>query len=314
MNLVKCAFGLRTKPLKIDFTQDDGILQIFSRLPLLSSRQAAWEGIHLGYYQQPAHETLEYCPAQHTISIHLGSSGIEEQWWEGRLRKEHFVYGDVCIYPAGCPQKQRWGKDFEFLELNLDPALFSRAAYEAINPDRLEFLPYRTAQDPLIQHIGLVLKTDLEASMAVDGVALFEVNRLYVESMVNALVVHLLKHYTTQKADIPNHVSGLPPFKLKVAIAHIQDQLDQNLSLSELAAVIQMSPHYFASLFKQSTGQTPHQYVLSCRIEKAKHLLTQRELAIADISQQVGFQNQSHFTTVFRRYVKATHKAYRNSL
>jgi AraC family transcriptional regulator len=301
--------------ITIDFTQDDGILQVFSRLPILSSRQAAWEGIHLGYYQQPAHETPEYCPAQHTISIHLGSSGIEEQWWEERLRKEHFVYGDICIYPAGCPQKQRWGKDFEFLELNLDPAWFSRAAYEAINPDRLEILPYRSAQDPLIQYIGLALKTALETSMAVDGAgASLEANRLYAESMVNALVIHLLKHYSTQKAAVPDYKNGLSPFKLKVAIAYIHEHLDQNLSLSEIAAAVQMSPHYFASLFKQSAGQTPHQYVLSCRIEKAKHLLTQRELAIADISQQVGFQNQSHFTSVFRKYVKATPKAYRNSL
>ncbi|MBD1996955.1 helix-turn-helix transcriptional regulator [Leptolyngbya sp. FACHB-541] len=304
-----------TQSLKIDFTQDDGILQVFSRLPILSSRQAAWERIHLGHYQQPAHETPEYCPAQHTISIHLGSSGIEEQWWEGRFRQEHFVYGDISIYPAGCPQKQRWRKDFEFLELNLDPTLFSQAVYESINPDRLEILPYRTAQDPLIQHIGLALRTSLESSIAVGGGgALLEANRLYVETMVNALVVHLLKHYTTQKAAIQSYAGGLSLFKLKVTIAHLQAHLDQNLSLSEIAAVVQMSPHYFASLFKQSTGQTPHQYVLSCRIERAKHLLAQRELAIADISQQVGFQNQSHFTSVFRKYVKVTPKAYRNSL
>lgn len=305
-----------TQSLKIDFTQDDGILQVFPCLPILSSRQAAWEGIHLGHYQQPAHETPEYCPAQHTSSIHLGSSGIEEQWWgDGHFRKEHFVHGDISIYPAGCPQKQRWHKNFEFIELNLDPVLFSRVAHELVNPNQIEVLPYRTAQDPLIQHIGLALKATLESSMAVSGaVALFKANRLYVESMVNALVVHLLKHYTTRGTEIQDQAKGLSPFKLKVAIAHIHDHLDQNLSLSEIAATLQMSPHYFASLFKQSTGQTPHQYVLRCRIEKAKQLLAQRKLAIADISQQVGFQNQSHFTTVFHKYVKTTPNAYRNSL
>ena len=101
---------------------------------------------------------------------------------------------------------------------------------------------------------------------------------------------------------------------MKTAIAYINERLDQNLSLAEIAAVVQMSPHYFASLFKQSTGLAPYQYVTQCRIEKAKQLLRQSDLAIVDICQQVGFQSQSHFTNVFRRYTTITPKTYRDSL
>lgn len=161
-------------------------------------------------------------------------------------------------------------------------------------------------RDPLIQHMGLALKTELEAGDA-DG-------QLYADSMATTLSLHLLRRYSSWEKEIWEYTGGLPKYKLRKAIAYIQEHLDQNLTLAELAAVVQMSSHYFASLFKQSTGLTPHQHVTQCRIERAKHLLRQQELTIVEISQQVGFQNQSHFTRVFRQYTKMTPKAYRDSL
>ncbi|MEP0859678.1 AraC family transcriptional regulator [Trichocoleus sp. DQ-U1] len=111
-----------------------------------------------------------------------------------------------------------------------------------------------------------------------------------------------------------DYTGGLPLHKLREAIAYINDYLDQDLMLAEIAATVQMSPHYFASLFKQSTGFAPHQYVTKCRIEKAKLLLARQELTIAEILQQVGFKSQSHFTRVFRQYTTTTPKAYRDAL
>jgi AraC-like DNA-binding protein len=83
---------------------------------------------------------------------------------------------------------------------------------------------------------------------------------------------------------------------------------------AELAVLVQMSPYYFASLFKQSTGLAPHQYITKCRIERAKQLLKKRELTIMEICQQVGFQSQSHFTRVFRKHTATTPKTYRQLL
>jgi AraC family transcriptional regulator len=76
--------------------------------------------------------------------------------------------------------------------------------------------------------------------------------------------------------------------------------------------VAQMSPDHFARLFRQATGRTPHQYVVICRIERAKRLLRETEWPIIDISRQVGFTDQSYFTAVFRRHVATTPKAYRD--
>jgi len=67
-----------------------------------------------------------------------------------------------------------------------------------------------------------------------------------------------------------------------------------------------MSPNHFASLFKQSIGLTPHQYVIQCRVEAAKHLLRQGELTIAEIADSLGFAHQSHFNHHFKRLGNAS--------
>jgi AraC family transcriptional regulator len=87
--------------------------------------------------------------------------------------------------------------------------------------------------------------------------------------------------------------------------------LDRDLSLKELSNLVQMSPHYFSKLFKQSTGKTPHQYVICCRIERAKYLIQQRKLSLAEIATQVGFVDQSHLHRHFSRLLGITPQTYR---
>jgi AraC family transcriptional regulator len=101
---------------------------------------------------------------------------------------------------------------------------------------------------------------------------------------------------------------------LESVIDYINTHLDQDLSLVELAALVQLSPNYFLQLFKQSTDITPYQYVLNCRINTAKRLLAQLNLSIAQIAQQLGFYDQSRFTKVFHKRMKMTPKQYRNQL
>jgi AraC family transcriptional regulator len=87
--------------------------------------------------------------------------------------------------------------------------------------------------------------------------------------------------------------------------------LDQDLSLGQIAEVINISPTYFASLFKGAMGISPHQYVIQQRVERAKTMLAKKDLAIADIALQVGFSSQSHLTQQFKRFTGMTPKQVR---
>ncbi len=104
---------------------------------------------------------------------------------------------------------------------------------------------------------------------------------------------------------------GLPGATLRRVIEHIDANCHRGPRLSELSALAHMSTFHFARLFKRSTGQSPHRFVVGRRIDHAKAMLAAGRLTIAAISREVGFRTPSHFTTVFRRAAGTTPSAYR---
>jgi AraC-like DNA-binding protein len=185
------------------------------------------------------------------------------------------------------------------------PALLVHAAYASLHVPYAELVPHLPRHDPLLHHMALVLQAAVEA----EGVA----GGLYAEVLANALAVHLLRRYAIGRPLEPPFHGGLPPCKLHGATAYILAHLERPLSLAEIAAAVQMSPSHFTRLFKDATRQTPHQYVTTCRMERAKHLLTETMLPLHEIGAQVGYADQSHFTAVFRQSVATTPKAYRDA-
>jgi len=124
-------------------------------------------------------------------------------------------------------------------------------------------------------------------------------------------VIHLLRHYSTLTQPIALPDSRFTRNQLQQAIDYIHTYLNRDLSLAELASVVNISPTYFASLFKKTMGISPHQYVIQQRIERAKVMLMKTDLAIADIALQVGFSSQSHLTQQFKRVTGMTPKQVR---
>ncbi len=104
---------------------------------------------------------------------------------------------------------------------------------------------------------------------------------------------------------------SLTPTQLQQVLDYINTHLNRDLSLVQIAGVINISPTYFASLFKRATGISPHQYVIQQRVERAKLLLSKTDLMIADIALQVGFSSQSHLTQQFKRLTSMTPKQIR---
>lgn len=305
-----------TSPIvEVDFSQPDCVSKVYPGLPLTS--QSSNQGFHVAHYRLPAHETPVYSSDRYIIGIHLDRPEIVQQWWaDNCFSQEKLIYGDISIYPVHCPQRQRWSETTNFIEMYLAPDLFTKAVQELFDRDsptetlrdRIDATPHLTLRDPLIQQLGLTLKADLDSNKTTSE------NRLYIDSIANLLVVHLLKHYFIPNHNLSKKWDGLPQTKLKAVMIYIHDNLEQDIGLDDLAAVAEMGTHYFASLFKRSTGQPPHQYLTTCRIEKAKSLLKNRQLSIAEVCYQVGFQCQSHFTKVFRKHTGTTPGNYRATL
>ncbi len=187
----------------------------------------------------------------------LPLQGLE--WEEGAALMTFYVepvlLGDTARYMIPEARGElvwvRWGEKAESLTPAVHPALIVHTADIAISLDRVELVPHLPARDPLLQHVVLVLKGEIGA----EGMA----GRVYAEVLANALAVHVLRRYAACRPMGWEVTGGLPPAKLQRAIAYIQAHLTAELSLAALAAVVQLSPDHFGRLFKQATGQTPHQ-------------------------------------------------------
>jgi len=123
-------------------------------------------------------------------------------------------------------------------------------------------------------------------------------------------VVHLrnIARYTISRED------GLPRYKLRRVIEFIDANIGGPISLDDLARAADMSRYHFHRQFKKSLGMTPHDYILHNRIERAKSLLIGSALPLIDVARDVGFVDQSHFTSTFRRLTSMTPRHFRHAM
>ncbi|MGF1934898.1 MAG: helix-turn-helix transcriptional regulator [Nostoc sp. ChiQUE02] len=207
---------------------------------------------------------------------------------------------DFWICPAKMSGLWAWESTDESLMFVIDPLFLARTAEEVggLNENKVELLTRVSAHDPQIEAIARLFQAEFDTG----GIG----GHLYAESLVQVLLVHLLRQYCAFSLKMQPDVGGMPNNRLQSVLEYIHSYLDRPLHLAELAEIAGMSQYYFCRLFKQSMGVAPYQYVLGQRMEKAKELLQQRKYAIAEIALLVGCADQSRFTRHFKKYVGVT--------
>jgi AraC family transcriptional regulator len=292
---------------QLDSSEATNPLPLLPYPPLLTSQASGWSGIYVEHHQQAAFDLPEQIGSQHVLCVHQFQQPTRlERSLDGKRQTEKIGCGEIAIIPAQIVHKLRWQTPGDFTLVMLDPAHLYRSVQSSIDVENFELKPQSPILDPLMYQIIQALKLELEPG----GIG----GQLMVESLTTSLTIHLLRRYSTRKFNIPEFAGGLSKAQIRYVMTFIEDHLEQDLSLDAIANLVQLSPHYFASLFKQTIGQSPHQYVVHRRIERSKQLLKRSELSIADVAQCVGFQNQSHFTTAFRRIVGCTPKVHRSQV
>ena len=113
------------------------------------------------------------------------------------------------------------------------------------------------------------------------------------------------------KVDQGSNQELVAPNKIKKVVQFIHDNLNKKLTLPELAAQTDWNMYYFARTFKKYMNDSPYQYLIKTRIEKAKSLIVSSDLNLRQIAFDLGFENQSHFSQTFRKTVGITPDAYR---
>jgi AraC family transcriptional regulator len=270
--------------------------------PLISHQAQEFAGFRLEYHSQPAWEIPEHAVCENKIIIHLASVTLEQKI-DRQVRLATVRPGDICVLPANLVHKCRWIDSTEFLAISVESILIERLANRLNIARNIEILPIFAQKDPLIQQLGLSLLAELQSPESS--------NVFYVNSAIDILIMRLLRIYSTTKPTSSDMGESLTASKLQQALNYINDNLDREIKLADMATALNMSSFYFARSFKQSMGIPPHQYLTQRRIDRAKLLLGDPALPIFEVAQSIGFRSQSHFTRVFREYTGTTPKQYR---
>jgi AraC family transcriptional regulator len=269
----------------------------------LSSNSAQWRGIALESYATPAVLVSRHQHPEHFLHMVLRGVVKYDVRIEGKNLRFTSYPGQAFLLPRGTIDEINWLGSAERLAVAIHPDLLTNALEETAHKVDIELKESWGLRDRHISALLLEMQADLlDRSPA---------GTIYGESLANSLAVYLLSRYAVWKRTPAVYKGGLPGYRLKRVLDYIAENLESDLSLSELSAIASMSPHYFSELFKQSTGFAPHRYILLQKVEQAKIRLRNPKLSIIEAGLEAGFKNPSHFARVFRRIVGVSPSFYR---
>ena len=258
--------------------------------------------------------------ATHTLTAsalrpHFHSGYIVGYLFSGRYHcrlrdKQHLEYKprDIALLNPGEVHQDFSSKhERDYLTLNIQERLFSSGLQDFRSPARTLpsfFLP-RLEPDPQLDQIFNGLRH------AVDG------NGLEREYEIRSLVANLALYLSDQFSQTPRHnekadlEKATTRWEIRRAMEFLRDTYTQHIDYDRLSKTVGLGKYYFERVFKKATGLSPHQFVIQLRVERAKQLLGSTSKSMVDISMELGFFDQSHFTNAFKNFTGTSPRAYR---
>lgn len=204
--------------------------------------------------------------------------------------------GALSIVPANVERSGRWASSVESLTVGFEAGQLAALAEQEFGVTGLRLTsPGFGSVDEQALRIALLLRQELAGSRP---------NALYADSLITALGIHVIRHYSNAggKAKMLKPGGGLSP----AAAERVREFLNLNVAgkvtIAELALLCDLSPSHFIESFAKTFGAPPHRYLLNLRLNLAAQLLSQTALPIAEIAYLSGFSSQSHLTSAMRKY------------
>lgn len=242
------------------------------------------------------------------VWILAGEATIEERDLGGAWIGNDVKAGDFFIADSDEPYELRWrtrsGRSFEVLHLYLGLPMLERAAAELFGvTGRPALREVSGIADP---GLGAPIEM-LQRELTGQGAA----SPLLIESVAQAITVHLLREYHDADRNGVRRRSAIPAFKLRKVTEFMQAGLADEFNLGHCARLADLSEAHFSRQFKRSTGLAPSQYFIRMRMEVARRLLRETSRSIISIGMDVGYASPSHFSQVFRKETGVSPRDYR---
>ena len=205
-------------------------------------------------------------------------------------------------------RKRTSQKHCRMLLLTIDPTLVNRLDAGDVNIAELQFRQQIGTEDQGVRLALVAIMQEIETP----GLN----SRSYIDTLLILLLTRLMRcasNFATPHR--PTYVKGgLPNWRLKRALELLEANLTKTPSLAELAAPLGIHPTFFCRAFKQSTGLSPHRYLLAHRINRAKEMMKDQNRTLTEIALDCGFSSSSQLSVVFKRIAGVSPRIYRLSL
>src|SRR5260370_40085501 len=170
----------------------------------------------------------------------------------------------------------------------------------------VELRPSRKFAEPRLSAMVSAVHAEM-----VDG---FPSGRLFLDSVEQAMAVTLVNGHAVRHRPVQFSRGGLGSARLRRIRELVYAKMEADLSLDEMAQSVGLSTAHFARMFRKSMGETPHQFVLRQRLERAKAMLRARDARVLDVALACGFKTQQHFAQAFRDVWGVSPTEYRQEL
>jgi AraC family transcriptional regulator len=282
------------------------VLRSGNRL-IAHSQDAGWRSLHAAILEEAPFQAVER-PIRHpSLIYHLSRPTEVTRKIEG-IGRETALIGPrrICLTPGDATAQWQHAGHPEILQVYLRQSVYEAAVSEIYGCDSAgaELVPRFAILDPLLEQLAIAITSALRDGNAEDG--------LYIDTIAQMMAVHLARTHSSRSKPVRLvPAKPLAGWKMRRVIEFIEDNLEGDLSLQAMAQEVDISPLYLARAFKAAVGQSPHQYVLARRIERAKELLRNTDLPVVDVALSSGFSSQSHLSHWFIRQVGVSPAVYR---
>lgn len=213
---------------------------------------------------------------------------------DGPRRSSHrFDVDALYIRNFADPYRARLDGPFDFLLVELPRASLDRITEET-GCGSVDGLNVATAcRDDLLSGLMRALMPVLERPA--------EASALLLDQITLAIGTRVAERHGQRRAAPVGANRRLSRAQEALAKDMLLSRLDSDLSIAEIAQACRLSRSYFTTAFRQTLGQTPHQWMTMQRIQRARELMAASQLPLAEIAAACGFADQSHFTRVFAK-------------
>ena len=287
------------------------VLRSGNRL-IAHSQDAGWRSLHAAIIEEAPFQAVER-PIRHpSLIYHLSRPTQVARKIEGAVRESALIGPRrICLTPGDATSQWQHAGRPEILQVYLRQSVYEAAVSEIYGCDSsgAELVPRFAILDPLLEQLAIAITNALRDGNGSDGQYS---DGLYIDTIAQMMAVHLARTHSSRSRPVRLlPAKPLAGWKMRRVIEFIEDNLEGDLSLQAMAAEVDISPLYLARAFKAAVGQSPHQYVLGRRIERAKELLRNTDLPVVDVALASGFSSQSHLSHWFIRQVGVSPAVYR---